>query len=79
MPYLRAGAMKVSDHWVRSPLLMVNRSCQVCHPYDEGELKERATIIQNRNFQSLQRAGAALMDVLDAIKQAKATALPPSS
>ena len=52
MPYLRSGAMKVSDHWVRSPLLMVNRSCQVCHPYDEAELKERATVIQNRNFQT---------------------------
>jgi nitrite reductase (cytochrome c-552) len=72
MPYLRSGAMKVSDHWVRSPLLMVNRSCQVCHPYEEGELKERVTIIQNRNFQSLQRAGAAILDVLDAVKQAKA-------
>jgi nitrite reductase (cytochrome c-552) len=77
MPYLRTGAMKVSDHWVRSPLLMVNRSCQVCHPYDEAELKERATIIQNRNFQSLQRAGAALLDVLDAIKQAKADGASP--
>ena len=33
MPYKREGAMKVSDHWVRSPLLNVNRACQVCHPY----------------------------------------------
>jgi nitrite reductase (cytochrome c-552) len=77
MPYLRSGAMKVSDHWVRSPLLMVNRSCQVCHPYDETELKERVTIIQNRNFQTLQRAGTALMDVLDAVKQAKAEGATP--
>jgi nitrite reductase (cytochrome c-552) len=36
MPYMREGAMKVSDHWVRSPLLDVNRACQVCHPYDEA-------------------------------------------
>ena len=77
MPYLRSGAMKVSDHWVRSPLLMVNRACQVCHPYDEEELKARVTIIQNRNFQSLQRAGAALLDVLDALKQAKADGASP--
>ena len=31
MPYKREGAMKVSEHWVRSPLLMINRSCQPCH------------------------------------------------
>jgi nitrite reductase (cytochrome c-552) len=77
MPYLRDGAMKVSDHWVRSPLLMVNRACQTCHPYDEDELKARVATIQGRNFQSLQRAGAALMDVLDAIKQARAEGATP--
>ena len=32
MPYKREGAMKVSEHWVRSPLLNISRSCQVCHP-----------------------------------------------
>jgi nitrite reductase (cytochrome c-552) len=37
MPYVREGAMKVSDHWVRGPLLNVSRACQVCHPYDEAE------------------------------------------
>jgi nitrite reductase (cytochrome c-552) len=38
MPYVREGAMKVSDHQVRSPLLMINRSCQVCHPVREDVL-----------------------------------------
>ena len=33
MPYKREGAMKVSDHWVRSPLTNISRACQVCHPY----------------------------------------------
>ena len=36
MPYKREGAMKVSDHWVRSPLLNISRACQVCHPYPES-------------------------------------------
>ncbi|QQR80603.1 MAG: ammonia-forming cytochrome c nitrite reductase subunit c552 [Deltaproteobacteria bacterium] len=71
MPYLREGAMKVSDHWVRSPLLMINRSCQTCHPYDESQLKARVATIQNRNFELLQRSGAALTDLLNAINQAK--------
>ena len=46
MPYMRQGAMKVSDHYVRSPLLMVNRACQVCHPQPEEELKSRVLTIQ---------------------------------
>jgi nitrite reductase (cytochrome c-552) len=34
MPYQREGASKTSDHWVRSPLLNVNRACQAgrCDP-----------------------------------------------
>src|SRR5688500_15931465 len=30
MPYTRVGAAKISEHHIQSPLLMVNRSCQVC-------------------------------------------------
>ncbi len=28
MPYMREGALKISDHHVRSPMLNVNRACQ---------------------------------------------------
>jgi nitrite reductase (cytochrome c-552) len=48
MPYKREGAMKVSDHWVRSPLLNIARACQVCHPYPETEIQARVDAIQNR-------------------------------
>ncbi len=72
MPYQRDGAAKVSDHWVRSPLLNVNRACQTCHHIEEKEILERVSGIQERNFDLLQRAGKALMDQLDAIKAAKA-------
>ena len=71
MPYMRDGATKVSDHWVRSPLLNVNRACQTCHHFPEEEIKQRVEGIQKRNFDLLQRAGAALMDQLDAIEEAK--------
>ena len=39
MPYQRVGALKVSDHWVRSPLLNINRACQPCHAVPEEELR----------------------------------------
>lgn len=72
MPYVRDGAQKVSDHWVRSPLLNVNRACQTCHHFSEDELKSRVALIQDRNQELMQNAGKALMDQLDAIGAAKA-------
>jgi len=71
MPYLREGALKVSDHWVRSPLLNVNRACQQCHHYPENDLQQRVETIQDRHFALLQRTGRALADMLDAVKAAK--------
>jgi nitrite reductase (cytochrome c-552) len=75
MPYMRDGASKVSDHWVRSPLLNVNRACQTCHHFPEGEILARVDAIQERNHGLLQRAGAALMDQLDAIAAAQSAGI----
>jgi nitrite reductase (cytochrome c-552) len=71
MPYMREGAGKVSDHWVRSPLLNVNRACQTCHNWPEAELLARVDLIQSRNHDLLQRAGAAAVDLIDAILAAR--------
>jgi nitrite reductase (cytochrome c-552) len=78
MPYKREGAMKISDHWVRSPLLNVARACQVCHPYEESEIRARVATIQNRTHELLERAAAALTDMLDAIVAAKARGASPA-
>jgi nitrite reductase (cytochrome c-552) len=67
MPYKREGAMKVSEHWVRSPLLEVNRSCATCHPYGEREIEARVLAIQDRHFALLDRAGKAAVAMIDAI------------
>ena len=67
MPYKREGALKVSEHWVRSPLLEVNRSCETCHPYGDAEIKARVEAIQDRHFALLTRAGQAATSMLDAI------------
>lgn len=77
MPYMRDGATKVSDHWVRSPMLNVNRACQVCHHAPEDEMKARVDVIQERNHGLLQRAAKALMDQLDAIQAATAEGATP--
>ena len=67
MPYQREGSAKVSDHWVRSPLLQVNRSCATCHPYGDDELKGRVLAIQDRHYALLDRAGKAAAEMIDAI------------
>ena len=72
MPYKREGAMKVSDHWVRSPLLNISRACQTCHPYAEAEIQARVDAIQERTHDAARSARRRRsMDMLDAIVAAK--------
>ena len=71
MPYMREGALKVSDHWVRSPLLNINNACQVCHPFPESELAARVQTIQDRTHKLIGHAAQAVVDMLDAIGAAK--------
>jgi nitrite reductase (cytochrome c-552) len=73
MPYQREGALKISDHWVRSPLLNVARACQPCHPVAEAELTARVAVIQERTDDLMQRAAVSIIDLLDAIAAARAS------
>lgn len=70
MPYKRVGALKISDHHVRSPLLNINRACQTCHRVSEEELKSRAETIQGRTFALRNSAMDALVDLINDIKMA---------
>ncbi len=71
MPYTRIGALKISDHHVRSPLLNINHACQTCHRWTETELKARVEEIQNRFFRMRNQAMDALMDLIGDIRKAK--------
>ena len=72
MPYVREGAIKVSDHWLRSPLTNVNGSCQTCHRQDEAALVERINTIQDRTAGLLRTTETAILDAIDAIVAAQA-------
>jgi nitrite reductase (cytochrome c-552) len=67
MPYERVGAMKVSDHHVRSPLLNADRACQTCHHATPDEMRARAEQIQDRTFELRNLAMDALIDLISAI------------
>jgi nitrite reductase (cytochrome c-552) len=72
MPYIREGALKVSDHWVRSPLTNVANACQSCHKMDEDKLTERIVTIQTRTAKLLRETETAIIAAIDAINAAKA-------
>jgi nitrite reductase (cytochrome c-552) len=67
MPYVREGGLKVSDHWLRSPLTNVNNACQSCHRQDESALINRINVIQDRTAGLLRDTEEALLDAMDAI------------
>jgi nitrite reductase (cytochrome c-552) len=74
MPYIRQGAIKISDHHVRSPLLdgqTISRSCETCHRYGEDEIRGRAQAIQERTRSLMDRAEIAVVDLIRTIEKAK--------
>lgn len=71
MAYKRVGAMKISDHHIRSPLLNVNASCGTCHKTSDKELIARTENIQTRHRKLVKVALDALMDLIDDINEAK--------
>jgi nitrite reductase (cytochrome c-552) len=79
MPYQRTGALKISDHHVRSPLLNISHACQTCHKWPEEELKARAESIQDRTFRMRDLAMDALLELIADIKKAKAAGRPDSA
>jgi nitrite reductase (cytochrome c-552) len=71
MPYVREGAIKVSNHHVRSPLLNVAQACQGCHRVPEKEITARALIVQDRNAALLTRGEKAVVGLIEAIASAQ--------
>jgi nitrite reductase (cytochrome c-552) len=79
MPYKREGALKISDHHVRSPVLNINRACQACHKWPEEELKARVETIQERTHKLRNVALDALMDLIKDLTAAQAAGKPDSA
>jgi len=73
MPYVREGAVKVSDHWLRSPLTNLNNACQTCHKQSEDALRDRVITIQSRTAGLLRKTEDAMVAAIDAISAAKAS------
>lgn len=70
MPYRREGAVKITDHWVRTPLVNLTNACGVCHPLPQDELRSRVLEVQDRTYSLLKRVENAILDAQDAIGMA---------
>lgn len=71
MPYKREGAVKITDHFIKSPLLNINGSCKTCHMQSEDELKERVTRIQRATASTLRESENAILALIYDIKTAR--------
>ncbi|MCI0477182.1 MAG: ammonia-forming cytochrome c nitrite reductase subunit c552 [Anaerolineales bacterium] len=67
MPYVREGALKVSDHWIRSPLQNLDKACLPCHRQSEEEMEQRVLTIQKKTADLLRASESAQLDAIDAI------------
>ena len=76
MPYKREGAVKVTDHWIRTPLVNLTNACAGCHRLSETELRARVLEAQDRTFELLNRAGKAIIAGQDAVKLAMEKGVP---
>jgi len=76
MPYKREGALKISDHHVRSPMLNINHACQTCHKWPETELRSRVEAIQERTHHMRNLAMDALVELIGELKTARAANAP---
>jgi len=71
MPYAREGALKISNHWVRSPLTNPTSACATCHRLSDEELRGRILEVQERTYHLMERAELAIVEAQDAILMAK--------
>jgi nitrite reductase (cytochrome c-552) len=71
MPYEKSGSVKVTNHWIRSPLRNINNACQTCHKWSEEELGNRIKTIQDRTYETMLRTETAIIDAINSIKKAK--------
>jgi nitrite reductase (cytochrome c-552) len=71
MPYVREGALKITDHWIRTPLANLSNACLPCHRQTETEMRSRVLEIQDRTYHLLGRAERAILSAMDAVIESR--------
>lgn len=79
MPYQRVGAVKVSDHHIRSPILNITRACMTCHRSTAEEMTARVNIIQEKTFALRNVAMDAVVALIGDLKVAQTKKVPAAA
>jgi nitrite reductase (cytochrome c-552) len=77
MPKTKVDGKKVSDHWVRSPLLNIENACLGCHEGTAKDLAAKADRVQSHTRDLMLAAARDLMGLLDQLVAAKAAGATP--
>ncbi|QWW18897.1 ammonia-forming cytochrome c nitrite reductase subunit c552 [Schaalia sp. 19OD2882] len=76
MNFKRAGAEKITNHHITTPLSDVNASCGTCHKTGDGVLEQRVATIQSRYIDSRDRTFDALVALIKDLEKAKTDGTP---
>lgn len=76
MPLTRERGLRITDHWIRSPLTNLAAACGRCHETTEAALRRQVLGHQVRTNELLGLAEAALSDLMDAVVAARAAGAP---
>jgi nitrite reductase (cytochrome c-552) len=79
LPRRRHGAARISEHWIRSPLADLERTCGPCHDQSPDLLRTAVRETQERTTRLLERAASALGAALDAAATARRDGLPDTA
>ncbi|MDT8399169.1 MAG: ammonia-forming cytochrome c nitrite reductase subunit c552 [Pseudomonadales bacterium] len=72
MPAVTEQRLRISDHWIRSPLVQIEAACGSCHERGTPDsLRARSVALQDQTVALLAVAEAALTDLMDAIVAAQ--------
>lgn len=73
MPTVQEAGLRISDHWIRSPLLQIEAACLGCHRRETvATLTARVYGVQDATVALLGNAEKALTGLMDAIVAARA-------
>lgn len=79
MPTVVAEGMRISDHWIRSPLMQLEAACRACHRRDSSAtLRQRVVDIQDATVDLLHTAEQEIALLIDAIVAGQAAGTDPA-
>ncbi len=76
MPATHEDGVRISDHWIRSPMAQLENACMDCHRGTPARLAQRVASVQQETGELLEETETALGELMDAIVTARENGAP---